>query len=80
MKHDRIAGPRRATNVSLPAQLIEEARALGISLSSACEAGLAAEVKKARQAKWIEDHRGHFEAWNAWVEENGLPLAEHRLF
>jgi antitoxin CcdA len=81
MRHDRIPGsPRRATNVSLSAQLIEEARELGISVSRACEAGLAAEVKKAREAKWIEENWEAIQSWNAWVDEHGLPLAKYRMF
>lgn len=81
MRHDRIpGGPRRATNVSLSAQLIEEARELGISVSRACEAGLAAEVKKAREAKWIEENWEAIQSWNAWVDEHGLPLAKYRMF
>jgi antitoxin CcdA len=80
MRHERIPGPKRATNISLPVELIDEARALGVSLSSACEAGLKAEVKKAREAKWIEENWDAIQAWNAWVEEHGLPLAEYRQF
>ena len=81
MRHDRIPdGPRRATNVTLSAQLIEEARELGISVSRACEVGLAAEVKKAREAKWIEENWEAIQSWNAWVDEHGLPLAKYRMF
>ena len=44
----RFEGPKRATNVSLSAELVEEARKLGINVSEACQTGLAAEVKRAR--------------------------------
>lgn len=80
MKHERISGPRRAANISLPAQLIQDARDLGVALSSACEAGLAAEVKKAREAKWIEENWDAIQSSNRWVEEHGLPLAKYRQF
>lgn len=81
MKHDRIpAGPRRATNVSLPSDLIAEARALGVNVSRACETGLAEEVKAAREAKWIEENWEAIQSSNRWVEEHGLPLAEFRPF
>ena len=81
MRHDRIPdGPRRATNVSLSTELVEQARELGISVSRACEAGLAAEVKKAREAKWIEENWEAIQSWNAWVDEHGLPLAKYRMF
>jgi antitoxin CcdA len=77
---DLPATPRRATNVSLPEALVAEAKEHGISVSRSCEAGLAAAVKKAREDKWIADNRASFEFWNDWVEKNGLPLAEYRMF
>lgn len=72
--------PRRATNVSLPADLVEAARGLDINISKACEKGLAAEVKKAREDKWIEENWDAIQASNAYVEKNGLPLAKYRMF
>jgi antitoxin CcdA len=80
MKHDRIEPPRRATNVTLSIELVEQARELGVSVSRACEAGLAAEVKKAREAKWIEENWEAIQSSNRWVEEHGLPLAKYRMF
>jgi len=71
---------RRATNVSLPADLIQEARGLGVNISQACQGGLEAEVKKARAAAWVQENRAAIESSNAWVEKNGLPLAKYRLF
>lgn len=72
--------PRRATNVSLPADLIEEARSLNVNISKACETGLAKEVAKSRADRWREENRSAIEYWNRWVEENGLPLEEYRQF
>lgn len=71
---------RRATNVSLRADLTEEARRLEINISQACETGLAAEVKKAREAKWIEENWEAIQSSNAYVEKHGLPLARYRQF
>ena len=71
---------RRATNVSLPADLIEEARSLNVNISKACESGLAREVTKSRAERWREENRSAIEYWNRWVEENGLPLEEYRQF
>jgi antitoxin CcdA len=76
----RKTGNRRPTNVSLAADLIEEAKQLDINVSQACERGLAAEVKKAREDKWIEDNWDAIQFWNKYVEENGLPLAKYRMF
>lgn len=72
--------PKRATNVSLSADLIEEARRLDINISKACEQGLEQQVAKTRAERWREENRPAIDYWNKWVEENGLPLAEHRQF
>ena len=71
---------RRATNISLSAALVTEAKQRGINVSRACEEGLARAVKDDREAKSVEEHRDYFNFWNDWVEKNGLPLAEHRHF
>lgn len=76
----RDQSPRKATNVSLPSDTVAMAKELGINVSKACEAGLAAEVKKEWERRWKEEHRDAIEANNAWVENHGLPLAKYRLF
>ena len=48
----RFEGPKKATNVSLSAELVDEAKKLGINVSEACQSGLAAQVKAARDAAW----------------------------
>lgn len=72
--------PRRPTNVSLDRALVEEARALGINLSQACEQGIAAQLAKARAERWLAENRAALESSNAWVEQHGLPLAHLRQF
>ena len=71
---------KRATNISLPSDLIEEARRLNINISKACEQGLELQVAKSRAERWQEENRGAIEYWNAYVEEHGLPLAEFLQF
>ena len=71
---------RKATNVTLPEPLLKEARELGVSLSQACERGIAASVAEARAQRWLRDNREALEAWNEYVEQHGLPLAEFRQF
>ena len=73
-------GPRRATNVSLRADLIEEARRLDINVSQACESGLETQVSKSRAQRWQEENREAIESSNVYVEEHGLPLARYRMF
>ncbi len=47
---------KRATNVSLSERLVAEARALGVNVSRACEAGLEKEVGEARARRWQEEN------------------------
>ena len=71
---------RRPTNVSLSAELVEEAKTLGINVSKACEEGLAAANKKEREKRWLEENAEAIKSHNEWVAKNGLPLAKYRMF
>ena len=77
---NRVSRSKRATNVSLRADLIDEAKDLNINISRACEQGLAAEVKKAREDKWIAENWEAIQSSNAYVEKHGLPFARYRQF
>jgi antitoxin CcdA len=76
----KIDGTRRATNISLPESLVEEAKARGINLSQLCEQALAAQVKKLREEEWLAANREALDWSNAYVEKHGLPLARYRMF
>ena len=71
---------RKATNVSLDRALVEEARELDVNLSRAAEEGLRAAVKAEKERQWKQENREVIESYNAWVEENGIPLAKYRQF
>jgi antitoxin CcdA len=71
---------RRPVNVTLPSQLLEDAKALGLNVSQACESGLSATVAAAKEQHWRDENRAGIEAWNAYVDEHGLPLEEYRQF
>ncbi len=81
MKQDSIAsGRRKPVNLSLDTGVVEAARTAGINLSQTCEAALRAAAKAERDRLWKEENKESIEAWNAWVEEHGLPLAKYRQF
>lgn len=71
---------RRSTSMTLDAALLDEARALGINISRAAEAGLATAVKQARREAWQRENAEAIAATNAYIEEHGLPLADYRQF
>ena len=71
---------RRATNVTLPADLLDQARALGLNVSQACEGGLKAEISRRRAVQWLQENHDALASSNDYVERTGLPLAEYRQF
>lgn len=71
---------RRATNVSLPEDLLSEAKALQINISQAAEAGVSQAVARERSERWLAENREAVESSNAFVEKHGLPLAKYRIF
>jgi antitoxin CcdA len=74
------SAPKRATNVSLNSDLLEQAKALGVNVSRACERGLAAQIAELREKRWLDENRAALASSNAYVEAHGLPLAKHRPY
>lgn len=71
---------KRATNLTIDPVLLDEARSLNINLSATFEASLRDAVRKKRAAKWLEENRAALEGYNAWIDQNGLPLEKYRQF
>jgi antitoxin CcdA len=65
--------PRRSTNLSIDAALLNEARELGLNLSRSSENGIRASVKAERERRWLEENLPAIEAWNRWIAENPMP-------
>lgn len=66
------AHKRKPTNISLPVELVEEARALDINLSRELEAHLTAIVKARRAEQWRRENRKAIEAYNKFIDEHGI--------
>jgi antitoxin CcdA len=71
---------KRPTNVSLRESLLDEARALGVNVSQACERGLELQVREARARQWLDANREALQSSNEYASKNGLPLRRHRQF
>jgi antitoxin CcdA len=71
---------RKATNLSLDADLLDEAKALGINVSRAAEGGVARAVALEKGRLWQQENAAALESSNAWVVERGLPLKSRRMF
>ena len=64
--------PKKATNLSLNAKLLEAARELGITnLSATVEGLLAEEVRRRYGERWNEENREAIAAYNARIEREG---------
>ncbi len=72
--------PKRATNLSLNAKVLDAARDLGMNLSATVDALLAEEVRKRYWARWNEDNKEAVAHYNARIAREGLPLARYRTF
>lgn len=64
----------------MPEGLVDEARQLGINVSLECTAGLTAAVKRESDRRWQEEHQGRINAFTAWLDENGMPFEDLRVF
>jgi antitoxin CcdA len=69
---------KRALNVTIRIDLAEEAREFGTNISAVLERALEQEHREKRRERWRTENRQAIEAWNDWVEENGIPFEELR--
>ncbi|MFN3416886.1 MAG: type II toxin-antitoxin system CcdA family antitoxin [Caldimonas sp.] len=72
--------PKRPTNLSLNAKVLDAARDLGLNLSQTVDELLAAEVRRRYWERWNEENRAAIDAYNDRIAREGLPLARYRSF
>ena len=75
-----MTATKKAANLSVRADLLEEARAYKINLSQTLEAALQIELKKEKERRWLEENRAAIEAYNREVAEHGLFSDRFRSF
>jgi len=71
---------KKATNLTLNADTLAEAKKLGINISKACDEFLESLVKQEKERLWKIENVGFISAYNQIVENEGLPLDEWRTF
>ena len=80
------SGPRirqaakRATNLSLSADVLDAAKALQINISQVCDGFLRDVVRREQESRWRNEHADFIAAYNASIDTEGLPLDEWRTF
>lgn len=71
---------KRAANLTLSADVLESAKALGINISQVCDTYLREVVRAEQERRWRQEHSEFISAYNSIVEEEGLPLDQWRSF
>lgn len=71
---------RLSVELHLDCDLVREAETLGVTLATAAEDGLRRAVAQAKAEQWKRENAEAIASFNAYVAENGLPLARFRQF
>lgn len=61
-------------NLTLPGDLVDAARSLGVNASQAAEAGIVAAVRQAREEAWLKANGAAIAEHGAWLDRCGMPL------
>lgn len=64
--------PKKPTNVSLNADLLAKAKSLKINLSATLEQALIAKMQEYERQQWRQENADAIQAYNEFVEQNGL--------
>ncbi|AGB43821.1 post-segregation antitoxin (ccd killing mechanism protein) encoded by the F plasmid [Mesorhizobium australicum WSM2073] len=71
---------RQPANLSIDSNLMREAKGLDVNVSRAAEAGIAEAVAAEKGRLWKLENRTTMDAWNDYIDKNGIPLEEYRQF
>jgi antitoxin CcdA len=71
---------KKAANLTLSIDVIEDAKLLGINISKACDEFLRSLIREEKTRRWQQEHADYFARSNQIVEDRGLPLDEWRSF
>jgi len=77
---DAVAPAKRAVNLSLSADVLDEAKHLGFNVSQLCDAHLREQVRREHERRWRAEHAAFLAAYNTLVEAEGLPLQDWQGF
>jgi antitoxin CcdA len=67
---------KRKTSLSLDAEMLDAAQALGLNVSAVSNAALAAAVRDARRKTWLKENAAALAAQAEWLERNGHPAVD----
>jgi antitoxin CcdA len=67
-----VLAPKKATNLSINADLLRQAKELNINLSQTLELHLAQILREARRKQWLTDNQAAIDAYNQRIEVSGV--------
>ena len=65
------AAPKKSANLSINADLLQQAKQLNINLSQALEQHLAEIVRQEKRRQWLAENQGALEEYNRRIEVRG---------
>ncbi len=77
---NRSAALKKPTNLSINGDLLAGAREFGLNLSAELEERLTETLRKRRAEQWKRENREAIQAYNKFVEENGIWSDEFRTW
>ena len=66
------SGPKKPANLSINAELLQQAKELNINLSQTLEQHLVEIVLQAKREQWLAENKGALDAYNRRVEAQGV--------
>jgi len=69
---------KRAVNLFVDVELLDEARRLRINISETLERRLRTIVKAEQERRWLEENREAIASINAFIEQHGLTASRLR--
>ena len=72
IREESTSNTKRSANLSLNAELLDQAKALDINLSATLERALETEVRARKRELWREENREGIAAYNQHVREHGV--------
>ena len=65
------AAPKKSANLSINADLLQQAKKLNINLSQTLEHHLAEIVRQAQRSQWLKENQDALEEYNRRIEKKG---------
>jgi antitoxin CcdA len=80
MARRSAAAAKKSVNLSLRADLLAKAKRAKINLSATLDRAISEQLAQLERARWLEENKEAFEAYNDRVEKHGLFSDGQRRF